>query len=324
MRENRSEDGNERGVKRAVQRLLWRCAPQTYRRMQRQVRQEFSIGIATGKSPFNLELSGAVANPVLTRDHVIDVPAAMVGDPFMCEDRGRWYMFFEVVNQLTRRGEIGLAVSADAMNWEYQRIVLAAPFHLSYPYVFEWQGSYYMIPESSRGGAVSLYKAAEFPDRWIHAGTLLEGRRYADSSILHYHDHWWLFTDAGEDSSNPVLRLFFSDSPFGPWQEHRLCPIRTGNPHVTRPAGRLIVVDNTPIRFAQDVYPVYGSKVYAFAITKLTTTEYEERPVSERAVLEAGSDRWNRHGMHHVDAHQRPDGSWIACVDGFQQHDISR
>jgi hypothetical protein len=248
----------------------------------------------------------------------------MVGDPFMCQTGEGWYMFFEVVNQLTRKGEIGLAVSEDALEWEYQRIVLSAAFHLSYPYVFEWQGTHYMIPEGSRGGAVNLYRATEFPERWAHAQTLLEGQRYADSSILHHDGNWWLFTDAGVDSTHPVLRLFFADNPFGPWLEHPIRPIRTGDPHATRPGGRVITVQNTPIRFAQDVYPVYGSQVYAFAITKLTTTEYEEQPVSELAILAAGADPWNRGGMHHVDAHQRSDGSWIACVDGFQLRDTGR
>ena len=86
----------------------------------------------------------------------------------------------------------------------------------------------------------------------------------------------------------------------------------------------MIVIEDTPIRFAQDVYPVYGSRVYAFAITKLTPTQYEEQPVSEQEVLAAGSDSWNRGGMHHIDAHQQPDGSWIACVDGFQLHENAR
>ena len=292
-----------------------------YRRLQKQgtCPQEFSIGIAIGDSPFALRLPDWLKNPVLTRRSVTDVPAVMVADPFMCrdEEEGCWYLFFEVVNHLNGRGEIGLAVSNDAMVWEYQRIVLAEPFHLSYPYVFRWEGTYYMIPERSRGGSVTLYRADKFPNQWVPIGNLLEGKRYVDSSILRYDDRWWLFTDAGVDLAHPVLRLYFADQLKGPWQEHPSSPIRKDDPHFTRPAGRVVVVGGMPIRFAQDVYPVYGASVSAFAITKLTATEYEERPASDRPILSAGSERWNLHGMHHVDAHQRPDGSWIACVDGF-------
>ena len=33
---------------------------------------------------------------------------------------------------------------------------------------------------------------------------------------------------------------------------------------------------------------------------------------------EATGNGWNAAGMHHVDAHQQPDGKWLACVDGTQ------
>ena len=84
-----------------------------YRRLQGPCPQEFSIGIAIGDSPFALRLRNSIRNPVLTRHDVTDVPAVMVADPFMCrdEEQGCWYLFFEVVNHLTGKGEIGLAVS---------------------------------------------------------------------------------------------------------------------------------------------------------------------------------------------------------------------
>jgi len=307
-------------IRKGVKHLVWRFARPVYRRMLRHEPQEFSIGVAIGDSPLALQLPASIANPVLTRHHVTDVPAMLVADPFMCHRDGRWYLFFEVLNHVRRKGEIGLAVSSDAVVWEYQRIVLAEPFHLSYPYVFEWQGTYYMIPEGSGSGAVRLYRAVKFPERWVLAGNLLEGKRYVDSSILRYRDKWWLFTDAGLDAKNPVLRLYFADELLGPWQEHPLSPIRQ-DPHFSRPAGRIVVVDDTPVRFTQDIYPVYGSSVSAFAITKLTQTDYEERPLSDRPILAAGSALWNGHGMHHVDAHIRPNGSWIACVDGLRSYE---
>jgi hypothetical protein len=38
-----------------------------------------------------------------------------------------------------QEGEIGLATSEDGLKWDYKQVVLNEPFHLSYPYVFEWQ-----------------------------------------------------------------------------------------------------------------------------------------------------------------------------------------
>ncbi len=306
--------------RRALKQLLWHASPGLYRRTQGRARQEFAIGMVAGNSPFSLKPAASVVNPVLSREHVTDVPATLVADPFMCQHRDRWYLFFEVVNHLTRKGEIGLAVSNDALHWKYRQIVLAEPFHLSYPYVFEWRGEHFMIPESARGGTVSLYRAADFPERWVRVATLLEGNRYADSSIFHYHEHWWLFTDAGTNAHCPILRLYYAREPFGPWREHPSSPILNGNPHVARPGGRVIFIDDTPVRFAQDVYPIYGSRVHAFLVTRLTPSDYEERPATDEAVLSAGREPWNCDGMHHIDAHQRADASWIACVDGFRAY----
>ena len=53
--------------------------------------------------------------------------------------------------------------------------MLAEPFHLSYPYVFAWRGEYYMVPECHAAGAVRLYRAAEFPTRWVQVADLLTG-----------------------------------------------------------------------------------------------------------------------------------------------------
>ncbi len=100
----------------------------------------WSIGIYLGKSPFTLSSSESISNPVLTRASVSDVAAEFVADPFMVQRDGLWYMFFEVLNRDAARGQIGLAVSDDGLKWTYQQIVLTEPFHLSYPYLFEWDG----------------------------------------------------------------------------------------------------------------------------------------------------------------------------------------
>jgi hypothetical protein len=60
-----------------------------------------------------------VNNPVLTRNDVSNINAAFVTDPFMLRVAHRWYMFFEVKNVLTGKGEIGLALSDDGLKWTY-------------------------------------------------------------------------------------------------------------------------------------------------------------------------------------------------------------
>ena len=44
---------------------------------------------------------------------------------------------------------------------EYSKIVLDEPFHLSYPYVFEWDGGLY-DSESATARHLRLYRAVDF------------------------------------------------------------------------------------------------------------------------------------------------------------------
>src|SRR5215510_15561131 len=183
----------------------------------------WSIGIYTGESPFQLRAPASFHNPVLTSADVRDTPAEFVADPFMLQKDGRWYMFFEVLDRRTNLGAIALATSPDGLNWSYQQIVLAEPFHLSYPYVFEWQGEYFMIPETLGALAICLYKADVFPNRWSLYQKLFRGM-HADPSILRFADLWWMFTCTEPYGPN-ILRLYFARDLEGPWKEHARSPI---------------------------------------------------------------------------------------------------
>jgi beta-xylosidase len=274
----------------------------------------WSIGIYTGDSPFQLR---AVANnPVMKNTDVTDIEAEFVADPFMLHADGRWYMFFEVLHRETQRGVIALATSSDGFNWNYEQVVLEEPFHLSYPYVFEWQGEHYMVPETLGASAVCLYKADEFPTRWSRQHTLIAGA-HADPSLVRYDDLWWLFTCTMPYQHN-VLRLYFARDLDGPWKEHPRSPIVSNDKSRARPAGRILQLDRHLIRFAQDCVPAYGTRVRAFEISKLTREAYVEAEHANSPILVPSGEGWNALGMHHVDAHLQTNGDhgWIACADG--------
>lgn len=282
-------------------------------------RAEWSIGIYVGDSPLHLTSPLGVANPVLTRKDISDVQADFVADPFILGVHHTWYMFFEIMNRQTGKGEIGLAISGNGVKWLYEQIVLAEPFHLSYPYVFEWKNEYYMIPESYQACAIRLYKALKFPIQWACVGTLLDNAVFLDSSVFRYGHKWWMFTETSPNRRCDTLRLYYADDLLGPWCEHPGSPIVEGDPRRARPAGRVLVVNGGVLRYAQDCYPTYGTRVRAFEITELTTTRYREREVDGSPILTASGDGWNGLGMHHIDPHQMDDGRYIACVDGWSR-----
>ena len=278
----------------------------------------WSIGIYTGKTPFDLNASEIIKNPVLTAKDITDVSAKFVADPFMVKECVTWYMFFEVYNGKTNHGDIGYATSEDGYKWKYNKIILDEGFHLSYPYVFKWQDQYYMIPESFDANSVRLYKAVDFPTQWIFIKTLLEGEPYVDPSIFRHNDKWWLFTAT---PSCDTLKLYYADILEGPWKEHPKSPVVKGDADIARPGGRVLIFDNRIIRYTQDAYPTYGNQVWAYEITELTTASYKERSASELPIVKlTGGTAWNGQGMHQVDPHRIGVNKWIACVDGLREY----
>jgi hypothetical protein len=275
--------------------------------------QVWSIGIYTGTSPLSLDPAKNIINPVITAKNITDVPAKFVADPFMIKVKSTWYMFFEVMTTISKRGEIGCATSDDGFCWKYRQVVLKESFHLSYPYVFEWEGECYMIPESYESRSIRLYKSNDFPTKWSLVKILLQGKDFVDSSIFHFQNMWWLFTTS---TKNNTLYLYYSDKLTGVWKEHPKSPVIIDNSHIARPCGRVVQLNGHVIRYTQDDATTYGKKVMAFEITELTTTKYAEKPVEENPILQANRTGWNAKGMHHIDPHQIEKNDWIACVDG--------
>lgn len=272
----------------------------------------WSIGIYIGTSPTHFSPSKNIKNPVLTAQNVTDVSAEFVADPFMVLRNGVWYMFFEVLNQLNGLGVIALATSQNGFDWVYRQVVLNEPFHLSYPYVFTWNNEFYMIPETHQANSVRLYKAVNFPTQWKLSKILLDGYPYIDPSIFFHNGRWWMFTSS---PANDCLRLYYSISPIEPWVEHPESPLIDNNKGIARPGGRVVLQNNQVIRYAQDCSQSYGSRVYAFHITELTTKHYREERQAGSVIGKNGFG-WARSGMHTVDPHRIGCKSWIACVDG--------
>jgi hypothetical protein len=271
----------------------------------------WSIGIYTGDSPLALLPAPGVRNPVLTPEHATDVAAGAVADPFLLRAGDTWYLFLEVLNTRTGRGEIAYATSADGLAWSYRKVVLAEPFHLSYPCVLAWENEVYLIPESRQDRSVRLYRADDFPERWSLAATLLHGP-FADSTVVRHADAWWLFAQRGLDE----LVLYRADDLAGPWRPHPQSPLYAGDRHITRPGGRVLRLGDRLLRFAQDGLPTYGNRLHALEIDLLSDSGYAEHEVAESPVLTAGGHGWNALAMHHLDALPLAEGGWLAAVDG--------
>jgi len=281
-------------------------------------RSPWAIGIYGGSSPFELELLPGIENPVLTAADVSDVRARFVADPFLVRQGEGWLMFFEIMNEDSGHGDVGLARSPDGREWHYEGVVLDEPFHLSYPAVFENGGEHFMVPESVATGSIRLYRATSFPRSWSLEATLLSGGRYADPTLFQVDGSWWLFAETNPELRYDTLRLFHAEQLHGPWAEHPHSPIVQGDASRARPAGGILQHDGRIFRVTQDDGSIYGEKVRVFEVTTLSRTAYAEHEITESPVLApSGSFGWNSVGMHQLSLGQTVDRFWLAAVDGF-------
>jgi hypothetical protein len=280
-------------------------------------REQWTIGIYRSNNPFQYNSLQGWINPLFRAEDVTDVPAKFVADPFLVKEGDTWNLFFEVYNNDTQQGDLAVATSKNTWTWKYERVILDEPFHLSYPYVFKWEGEYYLIPESYEANSIRLYKARDFPYNWDYVATIIEGRDFLDNSIAYHNGKWWLFTS---QTGNDILRLYYADKLLGPWTEHPQSPIVEGDANIARPGGRVLILEDRIYRYTQDSDPSYGNKLWAFEITELTPTNYSERLVTNAPVLEASGSGWNGQAMHQIDPVQVDENSWIAAVDGFGKY----
>ncbi|HEX2955423.1 MAG TPA: hypothetical protein VHO70_01255, partial [Chitinispirillaceae bacterium] len=277
----------------------------------------WAIGIFKGKDPLHIAPDEMINNPVIDASAVNDVHAAFVADPFLWRKDSLWYLFFEVLNKKDMKGDIGYAFSSDCRKWQYGKIVVDCLYHISYPYIFSWNDSIFMIPESAEAGFLSIYYAKEFPERWEIVDTILYGA-YGDHGVIRYDNLWWIFA-CSEPVKNNELKLYYSDCLYGNWIEHPSSPIVQNDDSKARPGGRMLFLNNQIIRFAQNCNKTYGIEVNAFTITKMDKERYAETKSGTNPVVKRGNNKWALHGMHNVDAFKISDSEYVAAVDGYNK-----
>lgn len=106
-----------------------------------------------------------------------------IADPTMFAANGEHYLFVEVYENNKKKAAIGYYQFENSTP-VYKGLIIENSYHMSYPCVFEYNGEYYMIPESSANDSITLYHAEHFPDKWIKETDLLKGEKYVDSTVF--------------------------------------------------------------------------------------------------------------------------------------------
>ncbi len=205
-------------------------------------------------------------------------------DPQLIFSRGRYYVFLEEFLYKKHRGHISvMTMDEHGHHDELPVKVLDTPYHLSYPFLVEWEGNHFMIPESASNRTVDIYRCADFPFKWEFQMHLLENISAYDTTLFHHNGKWWMFTTVLEykgASSDDELFLFYSDDLLSTdWTPHPQNPI-VSDVRRARPAGRIFSSGGVLYRPSQNCSVRYGYGLKINEIRVLTETEYQETELS--------------------------------------------
>lgn len=232
-------------------------------------------------------------------------------DPHVFFKDDMYYIFFEDYIYKKKKGHISLIEMQQSGKYSDPVIVLNEPFHLSYPHVFEYNGTLYMTPETRSAKSINLYQCTDFPTEWKHRATLIDSINAVDPTILFHKNKWWLFANVAEHegtSTEDELYLFYSDNLLSHnWKSHPMNPV-ISDVKRARPAGKILERNGILYRPSQCCNPWYGYGIKLNEIVALTENDYSEREI---AFIEP---KWDKKliGVHTLCHENR-----LTMIDGY-------
>lgn len=252
---------------------------------------------------------------VLQLEHfqrLVPSPDRFWADPMLVEHPDGTWLFFEEFIYAQGKGHLAcMKLHEDGQHAQPVK-VLERPYHLSYPFVFKWQGQYYMIPETAENHTLEIYRCETFPDQWVFDKNLMEGVDAFDATLHEQDGRWWMFVNMRQhpgESPHESLYLFYADSPLSTeWQAHPQNPV-VSSAASARPAGPLVSEGGVLYRPSQHCAGWYGRGVNLNIVRQLDTHYYREDRVSCQTGVQGGQYE----GMHTLSL-----GKGLTVMDAIQ------
>ena len=225
-------------------------------------------------------------------------PGTFLADPFVITRDNTSYAFVEELDLESDKAGISV-YELGKKEAKPLGMALEEPFHLSFPYLFEYEGELLMCPETSTARDIRVYQCDEFPLKWSLREILVPDFYAADTMLFEHEGRWWMFTNTDEaaiDEFCSELHIFWSDSPLSTnWTPHSQNPVIVDSMRARN--GGLLRKDGELFRVAQEQgFVTYGAACRVNRIKTLTPDAYVEEQVAR--VSPEFDD--GAHGGHHL------------------------
>lgn len=155
------------------------------------------------------------------------------------------------------------------------KIVIDEKFHMSYPFLMEYENEIYCIPETYQANQVRLYKAIDFPEKWKLEKILIDDYAGIDNTPFEHEGTWFLFSTDKNSGPHHNLNIHYANNIFGPWVEHPKNPVKT-DIRSARPAGTIFEHDGAIFRPSMDYSEKIEGRIVINKIVKLTIHDFRE------------------------------------------------
>jgi len=104
-------------------------------------------------------------------------------DPFIITSEGRYFLFVEEFINKTKKGHISVLETNNKGEIISTKTIIDQPYHMAYPFIFEHDGTFYMIPDTSQNKTIEIYQCKAFPDKWELVKVLMNDVYAADTTL---------------------------------------------------------------------------------------------------------------------------------------------
>jgi hypothetical protein len=127
-----------------------------------------------------------------------------------------------------------------------------------------------------------MFKFDPVKEEFVQYAILIENIQAIDPSLVFWNDKYWIFCGLKNRNPNESLFAYYADQLTGPYEPHRLNPVKT-DPRGSRPAGTMLTDGDVLLRPAQYSVDHYGQKILLQSVQTLTGNRFEENPMGEFA-----------------------------------------
>ena len=212
-----------------------------------------------------------------------NLPGHFFADPFVVERNKKHYVFVEDYIKKDSKAVISVIEIDDKDNHKHFTNIIEEDFHLSFPFIFEYENDLFMVPESSENKDIRLYKCLKFPNKWIYCYNLISNIHAADTIIFKKSNLYWLLTTTSNNNDySSQLNIFYSDNPLSQsWKAHKNNPVKYDINNGRN--GGLIIKNNGELIRAVQTFDYnkygqnqYGRKINLNSIINISETDFIE------------------------------------------------